>query len=146
MNKMLELLAETLRSNAYSLTKARKVVFLALLDKEPQTMADLANSVSTEVDRASVYRIVALFEKLGIVERLQIGWKYKIELSDTFAAHHHHITCVQCGRVQNFEESTILEFELKQLAADAGFIETGHQVELRGICSSCQSKTSLKAL
>lgn len=137
---MANTLSETLKSNGYSLTQARKTVFLALLDKEPQTIAELANSVSKEVDRASVYRIVALFEQLGIAERLQMGWKYKIELSDTFAAHHHHITCVRCGLVQTFEESTTLEFELKQLAAEAGFRETGHQVELRGLCQTCQTQ------
>jgi Fur family ferric uptake transcriptional regulator len=139
MEQMLEVLTATLRSNGFSLTKARKVIFLALLDKEPQTMAELANSVSKEVDRASVYRVITLFEKLGIVDRLQLGWKYKIELSDTFAAHHHHITCVQCGRFQTFEESSTLAFELKQLASEAGFKETGHQVELRGICAECQA-------
>jgi Fur family transcriptional regulator, ferric uptake regulator len=139
MEQMLEVLVSTLRTNGYSLTNARKTIFLALLDKEPQTMAEIANSVSKEVDRASVYRVITLFEKLGIVERLQLGWKYKIELSDTFAAHHHHITCVQCGRVQIFEESSTLGFELKQLASEAGFKETGHQVELRGVCADCQT-------
>lgn len=141
MEQMVETLVDTLKSNGHSLTKTRKVVFLALLDKEPQTIAQLANAVSSKVDRASVYRIITLFESLGIVERLQIGWKYKIELSDIFASHHHHITCVQCGKVQNFEESRTLEFELKQLAEEAGFMETGHQVELRGICETCRMKS-----
>jgi Fur family transcriptional regulator, ferric uptake regulator len=140
MNKMLELLSESLKSNGHSLTKTREKVFLALLDREPQTMADLANSVGGKVDRASVYRTIALFEKLGITERLQIGWKYKIELSDTFAAHHHHITCTNCNKTQVFEETSILEFELKQIAQEAGYTEVGHQLEIRGLCTSCQHK------
>lgn len=136
---MVEVLHETLKANGHSLTKPRETVFLALLDKEPQTIAELADSIHTKVDRASVYRIITLFEKLEIVDRLQLGWKYKIELRDSFAAHHHHITCIRCGRVQSFEESQIIAFELKQLADEAGFKEVGHHLELRGICEKCQN-------
>lgn len=138
MNREIETLAEQLKANGFSLTAARKTIFLALLDKEPQTMAEIAKSVTKSVDRASVYRTISLFEKLGIVERLQLGWKYKIELSDTYTSHHHHISCIKCGQVQSFDESMTLQFELKQLAQEAGFIETGHQLELRGICKNCQ--------
>ena len=137
MSREIETLAEQLKANGYSLTAARKSIFLCLLGSEPQTMGEIAKAVAGSVDRASVYRTIALFEQLGIVERLQLGWKYKIELSDSFAAHHHHISCVKCGKIQSFEESTVIDFELKQLAAEAGFTETGHQLELRGICASC---------
>lgn len=138
MESALATLTSTLKNNNSSLTAPRRTVFLALLDKEPQTMAELVKTVGKKVDRASIYRVVALFEQIGIVERLQIGWKYKLELSDTFRSHHHHITCVNCGKTQMFEESRIIEFELKQLAEEAGFTETGHQLELRGLCKNCQ--------
>lgn len=138
MNSALDLLASTLKSNGFSLTKVRKTVFLQLMDKEPQTMGELAKALEHKMDRASIYRVIDLFEKLGIAERLQLGWKYKIELSDSFATHHHHMTCINCGRVQSFEESATIEFELKQLAYEAGFKETGHQLEIRGLCSHCQ--------
>ncbi len=138
MSRELETFSEELKSRGHSLTASRKKIFLALLDKEPQTMSEIANAVKDSVDRASVYRTIALFEELGIAERLQLGWKYKIELSDTYAAHHHHISCIKCGRVQSFEETSVIEFELKQLATEAGFTETGHQLELRGICQKCQ--------
>ena len=142
MSRELATLEEKLKSQGHSMTTVRKTVFMSLLDKEPQTMAEIANSLKDTVDRASVYRSIALFEELGIVERLQLGWKYKIELSDSFAAHHHHITCTSCGRVQAFEESSVIEFELKQLANEAGFLETGHQVEIRGICTQCQDSSA----
>ena len=61
------------------------------------------------VDRASVYRAVRLFEQLGIVQRLNTGWKYKIELTDKFAEHHHHLTCLQCGKTIAMGESELEE-------------------------------------
>lgn len=140
MQNALNTLAASLKSGGYSMTAARKTVFLALLDKEPQTIGELVKVIGNKIDRASIYRVVSVFEQLDIVDRLQIGWKYKLELSDRFAVHHHHITCSSCGRVEAFEESRTIEFEIKQLAVQAGFTETGHQLELRGMCKTCQTK------
>ncbi len=90
------------------------------------------------IDRASVYRTVALFEKLGIIQRLQIGWKYKLELTDSFSRHHHHMTCQQCGRTIPFDESPELERQLRWLAASNRFKIRGHQLEIQGLCPACQ--------
>lgn len=140
MTDHLATLTTTLKQQGYSVTDARKTVFLALLDKEPQTINELTKATADSLNRASLYRVIELFEQLGIVQRLQIGWKYKLELSDSFAAHHHHMSCITCGRVQPFEESAVIEFELKQLAQERGFQETGHQLEVRGVCQNCQTK------
>lgn len=88
------------------------------------------------VDRSSVYRAVELFERLGIVQRLNTGWKYRIELTDKFAAHHHHVTCTHCGRTVPLEE-TELEAFIEQLAARHGFQPSGHQIEIQGLCQQC---------
>ena len=138
MSEQLQTLSTTIRRAGYSMTNARSLVFSALLDKEPQTMAELAKATAKTVNRASLYRIIALFEQLGIVQRLQMGWKYKLELSDSFAAHHHHLSCINCGLVQSFEESTFITSELKKLARENGFWQTRHQLEVRGYCRNCQ--------
>src|ERR1700733_372533 len=98
MIEPLEQLKITLKAHHQSLTKSRLLIFTALEDKEPQTMHEIVAACQGQVDRASVYRTIALFERLGIVLRLQIGWKYKLELSDDFHHHHHHLTCRQCGK------------------------------------------------
>lgn len=87
-------------------------------------------------DRASVYRAVDLFERLGVVQRLNTGWKYKLELTDKFAAHHHHLTCLQCGHTTPMNQ-TELEQVLEKLAASHGFTPTAHQIEIQGYCSNC---------
>lgn len=88
------------------------------------------------VDRASVYRAVELFERLGIVQRLNAGWKYKLELTDKFAEHHHHLTCINCGRTIAMTE-TELEDVISRLAANHGFSPTAHQIEIQGYCDMC---------
>ncbi len=139
MSEHLDTLTTTLKQHGHSITDARKTVFLALLDKEPQSISELTKATAHSLNRASLYRVVELFEQLGIVQRLQIGWKYKLELSDSFAAHHHHMSCIKCERVEPFEETSIIEFELKQLAEERGFKQTGHQLEVRGLCKECQA-------
>lgn len=139
MNSSIDQLHAVLKQHSHSLTTARIVVFEALEDHEPQTMATLVAACQPQIDRASVYRTTTLFEQLGIVQRLQIGWKYKLELSDSFHSHHHHITCTQCAATVPIPEDTHLESHLNAAAAAAGFTSSGHQVEIQGLCAACNS-------
>ncbi len=132
------LFATALRQQGHSLTKSRQMVYEALQGKEPLSMHELV-ATCRSTDRASVYRTITLFESLGIVQRLQIGWKYKLELSDMFHAHHHHATCVVCGRMFVLPEDSNIEKQLHALAARLQFELQKHQVELEGRCSSCRS-------
>lgn len=138
---MLDKLSTTLKQNGYSLTTPRKALFSALLSGKPRTMRELSLDLASVMDRASIYRTVALFEKLGIVVRVQQGWKYKIELSDLFSPHHHHIICNQCQKVVNFHESETFETLINTIATENGFVPKSHSLEVFGICSQCQSST-----
>ncbi len=128
---------QILSQNGYSVTTARQAVFNALLDSGPITMSQLTNKVGNKINRASVYRTVSLFEKLGIINRLQMGWKYKLELGDIFTEHHHHMTCIQCGTVISFEEDSGLESGIEHAAAQASFKISSHSLEIRGLCHTC---------
>lgn len=126
-----------LKANDQSVTSARMAVFEALLGHEPRSMHELVKKVS-QIDRASVYRAVGLFERLGVVQRLNIGWKYKIELTDRFAEHHHHLTCTNCGKMISMNEQD-MEALISKLAAEHDFRPTAHQIEIQGLCSDCQN-------
>jgi Fur family transcriptional regulator, ferric uptake regulator len=137
-------IATVLRDNGCSVTQTRQNVFNALADSEPITMAQLNSKVGEEIDRVSVYRTIDLFEKLGIVNRLQIGWKYKLELSDLFTEHHHHVTCIQCGNVLSIEENDVLEAGIKAVATASGFTIQNHSLEIRGWCRVCTNTAKNK--
>jgi len=130
-------LESALRAHGQNITAARRTVFTALQGEEPLSMHDLIDRCDG-VDRASVYRAVALFEQLGIVQRLQTGWKYRLELSDEFHEHHHHATCMLCGQSQVIAEDTVVEQHLRRLAKELGFQLEKHQLELQGYCTKCQ--------
>ena len=129
-----------LHKNGSSLTKPRKLVFDLLLNQEPQTMQVLVRRAGSEVDRATIYRTIELFERLGIVHRLNIGWKYKIELSDVFLGHHHHFYCTNCHRTYNLAPHPMLETMIDSVAAKESFAPRGHQLEITGLCQNCQGE------
>lgn len=124
-----------LKASGQSVTTARLKVFAVLAGQEPLGMHELVGKLP-DVDRASVYRTVTLFERLGIVQRLHTGWKYKLELTDKFAAHHHHLTCTRCGRAFPIREAE-LEQVIDNLAAAHHFTASAHQIEIQGVCSNC---------
>jgi len=132
-------LQQHLKSHGYSVTKSRYIVFAALENKEAITMADLVSACGEQLDRATVYRTITLFEELAIVQRLQIGWKYKLELTDSFSRHHHHLTCTKCGAVTALSEDKPLEDRMNELAELYRFKPSDHQIEIRGLCHACQT-------
>ena len=130
-----------LKKNGSSLTKPRKAVFDLLLNQKPQSMQVLVERAKDKVDRATVYRTLELFEKLGIAQRLNIGWKYKYELTDIFQGHHHHFHCTNCGTTFNLQPSSMLETMIDTVAAKSEFAPRGHQLEVYGLCADCARRT-----
>lgn len=139
-----QLLKIKLKEHGYSLTAPRQAVFDALIGQEPQSMAYIIDKVSKIANRASVYRTVELYEKLGIIKRLHIGWKHKLELSEIFSHHHHHLTCLSCGKITPMREDPVFERSIKLLALKEKFLPKEHQLEIQGVCESCQQKKSSK--
>lgn len=137
MDKPLQQLSTTLKQQGQSLTEPRRRVFEALYGQTPQTMRQLVLACPA-IDRTSVYRTVALYERLGIVRRLQIGWKYKLELTDAFNRHHHHLSCTRCGRIVDFDESPELAGELRRISRQNNFVMQDHQLEIQGLCEHCR--------
>lgn len=126
-------------------TVPRCFVFDMLLRSghEPISMNHLLSAESASYgDRTSIYRAVKLFEKIGIVQRRYTGWKYKLELSDEFHGHHHHLTCTICGRTEVTADDAELVNSLQKLTENYGFEITEHRLEIRGICKACRQKNN----
>ncbi|HSX48282.1 MAG TPA: Fur family transcriptional regulator [Candidatus Nanoarchaeia archaeon] len=131
---MLERLEQYLHSKDYKLTNPRREVFLHMQKHDPCTVQDA--TLQIKADRASVYRALKLFRQLGIVHDVVIGGRRMIELTDEFDSHHHHLTCLQCGRTETLNDPAI-EQRLVSLAQGRGYQNTSHQIEISGICASC---------
>lgn len=128
----------TLKSSGHSSTSARRLVFDKLAEG-PIAHAELASELSRIIDRATTYRALDLFERLGIINRVHHRTTPRVELSEVFLPHHHHATCQRCGRVVDLAD-TGLETALSAMARKHDFLAVEHSVELTGYCSDCQKR------
>ncbi len=126
-----------LSENGYRLTKTREQTFLLLINSEPQSMKQIITRAKGKLDRVSVYRTIELFEKLGIVHRIYIGWKFKIELSEDFIAHHHHLSCLSCGSIIDIADEQHIDEFISTIAKSLNFKPRRHVFEIDGYCSKC---------
>ena len=53
--------------------------------------------------------------------------------------HHHHLVCVNCGTAVEISARAV-ENWARRMAAENGFTDIHHTVELSGRCESCSSK------
>ncbi len=130
-------LNHALKQRGYSITRSREIVFNTLSGSTPLTTADLIKRINKRIDRVSVYRTIKLFEELGIIQRLNFGFKYKLELSDRFAEHHHHLTCIGCNRITDINKKELEAF-INSIASDKEFLPSAHQIEIQGYCKKCR--------
>lgn len=140
--KDIETFKEIIYSSGYRLTSARLATFKLLDSPSPQSIREIISKADGSVDRVSIYRNIELFEKLGIVHRIYTGWKYRLELSDQFLSHHHHLSCLSCGRVIDIEDEKHIDEFIHEVAERFGFTPRRHQFEIDGYCSNCREKAA----
>lgn len=132
-----------LKQNRQFVTKPRMRLF-AILQKHNALLINELITLLDKHDQATVYRNIKVFERLGIISRLQLGWHSKLELSDIFRHHHHHLTCLKCSKVIVLKENSVIEKEISRVTQKLNFKPTDHQLEIRGLCQTCaSSKTKL---
>lgn len=130
----------TLRGNGRSVTKARVLLFMYLQDVGPVKPKLFIDYNLHIADRASLYRTLEMFKKLGIIEERIVGGKRIVELTDEYDSHHHHLTCIQCDASIAITTPQI-ESELERQGKHYGFEIKRHIIELEGLCPKCRITT-----
>jgi Fur family ferric uptake transcriptional regulator len=89
-----------------------------------------------EIGLATVYRVLTQFETAGLVTRHHFEGGHSV-FEFNHGAHHDHILCVKCGRVDEFVDTEI-EARQKKIASAKGYEMTDHSLYIYGICSACR--------
>lgn len=89
-----------------------------------------------DVGLATVYRVLTQFEAAGLVIRHRFDSGHAVFELDG-GAHHDHLLCVKCQRVEEFVDE-VIEQRQDAIAQKMGFKITEHCLYLYGICQSCQ--------
>ena len=95
-----------------------------------------------EVGLATVYRVLTQFEQAGLLQRNHFeSGKSVFELNE--GAHHDHLVCLQCGRVEEFYDAEIERRQAK-VAKDRGFVLHDHSLALYADCvkNDCPHRAS----
>jgi Fur family ferric uptake transcriptional regulator len=99
-------------------------------------LLEMARRRDASVSRATVYRTLALLEKGGFVEGLDVGDGGRRFEHTLGHPHHDHMVCLKCGRILEFQDEEI-ERRQKLAAAAHGFTIASHSLRLYGTCRSC---------
>jgi Fur family ferric uptake transcriptional regulator len=88
---------------------------------------------------ASVYRALDVLVEHGHVQRVDLGeGSARYEPAHADGAHHHHLVCDDCGKVEAFEDAT-LESALRSIEGRVGYEVAGHEVVVHGACGDCRA-------
>lgn len=105
----------------------------------PFTAGELVRAAAgvEPIGRATVFRTLDLFERLGFLERIDLPDGSHAYVRCRPAEHHHHVVCVHCGRAVDIPESG-LQRVTAEIARSTGFVLEEHRLEVFGLCPSCR--------
>ncbi len=137
------LVAARLRRVGQRHTGGRRQLVESLARAErPLTAAELVGG-DHRLPQSTTYRNLALLERAGVVHRVMGGDELaRFELAEELTGrHHHHLVCVSCGSMEDFEAPGSVERGLAaafgQFQAGTGFRAHAHRLDLLGTCAKC---------
>jgi Fur family ferric uptake transcriptional regulator len=139
-----EAILNRLRGEGLRITAGRRNILNVLFHAERpltlQEIQDLAASEGDGPDYATVFRMIALLDRLHLVHKvnLQRSCSY-YELNDP-TKHYDHIVCTACGKVVVIDIPCPLAATEQRVAEHYGFRNVSHSLEFFGRCSDCQEK------
>jgi Fur family ferric uptake transcriptional regulator len=84
----------------------------------------------------TVYRHLMVLSEDGAVDTIRDEDGETLYRRCATRAHHHHVTCRSCGRSVEVEGRAVEQWA-ERVAADAGFVDVDHTVEIFGVCPGC---------
>ncbi len=126
------------RREGIPLTVQRRVIFTALLERYDHPTVDQVFAEVKEripgVSRTTVYRTLETLANLGVVRRTN-----HFAASARFDGNieqHHHLVCTVCGKVVDFQDTSLKVSNLPAARPD-GFTLLDYSIYFEGHCSAC---------
>ena len=133
-----------LKEKGYKLTTQRRVILDVILENQgrhlsPEEIYDSVRDRYPEIGLATVYRTLQLFEQLNIIYKLNFNdGCSRYELSSSSSDHqHHHLICLDCGKVLEVELDLLENLE-SEIEKQKNFRVIDHNVKFFGYCKDCK--------
>jgi Fur family ferric uptake transcriptional regulator len=95
------------------------------------------------IGRATVFRTLETLVDAGVARRLELDGHVYAYVA-CLPAHHHHIACTRCGRVEEIDEAYVTPLA-ERLAHDMGFEIDDARLDFYGRCATCRAEDAATA-
>ena len=127
---------------------AQRRLLVSIIQDSPRhldaaSLLELARKQDAEIDRATVYRTIALLKDRGLIDELDLmhieGEKHYYEAKTN--RDHCHMACFRCGAIMEYT-SPAFERVKQDMAQQSGFQIRVVRLEVGGVCKQCQKTPS----
>jgi Fur family ferric uptake transcriptional regulator len=123
----------------------RAVIAIFESAQAPLSMQDLQDRArQSRVPLSSLYRIVSDLISANVLVKLEFEEGFaRFELVEELAKHHHHLVCVECGTVEDFEGPGLPDLEravddaMRSIVRRHRFSVRNHRLDFFGTCAAC---------
>ena len=134
-------LRDVFRAAGRRLTSHRCLILEVLEESDAHLDADALHDQvklrDSNVSLATVYRTLAVFKDMGLVEEHRLG-EERSHYEAVRDGPHYHFTCRGCGRVIEFDTPLVAQIK-QELCEREGVRVTGAHLHLSGYCARCQN-------
>ncbi|MBR2519928.1 MAG: transcriptional repressor [Selenomonadaceae bacterium] len=134
-----------LYERGYKMTPQRKQILQIFIEHPEHLSAEdvygILREQDSEIGLATVYRALDLLSDLGVLVKIDFGdgcARYELNTADPTVHHHHHLICVKCKKVIEFEDDLLEDLEAT-ISKKSGFQILNHEVKFFGYCKDCQA-------
>ena len=101
-----------------------------------QGLHSTLHQTGSPIGLATVYRALADLAQEGDADSLQSPEGESLYRACSTNEHHHHLICRNCGLTVEIEADAV-ETWAKNVAAEQGFSQAAHVVDVFGLCATC---------
>lgn len=131
---------ETAPRGPQRVTRQRIAIRALLADvdgfRSAQQLHERLRAGGDQVGLATVYRTLQAMSDAGEVDAIRTDDGEMVYRQCASEQHHHHLVCRTCGRTVEIA-ADVVERWAAQVAAEHGFRDAGHDIELFGLCDRC---------
>jgi Fur family ferric uptake transcriptional regulator len=95
------------------------------------------------IGRATVFRTLETLVEAGVARRFELDGHVYAYVA-CLPAHHHHIACTVCGRVEEIDEAYVTPIA-ERLAEEMGFEIDDARLDFYGRCATCRAHAAATA-
>lgn len=139
-----EVFASYLAKHHLKRSEQREVIVDTFLHSERHLSVDdlyqLVQKRRRDIGRTTIYRTLKLLQAAGLAGELVLDGQTRFE-REYKRKHHDHFICRTCGEIDEFESPEIERIQ-DEIAAELGFVITGHRHQIYGYCRSCAARAA----